>query len=608
MKKKVFVGSSTESKSFAEMLCSAVNQRYSDQLELELWDNINFFPLSHLTLPRLLEELPKRDGAIFILTSLDEKWDKKSNRRPRDNILLEIGLALGRLGEPNVIVLKPINVQLGSDLDAFKCLEVDPTLEQNSDTNKENIGTIAETIYLHFFKNPLKPSERLGRESFRELLLIRCLTQGVLAELKWRGIGYDRIRLYRFNPHIGSFDGLVELGGVGDNFRRVRIPIRTDVLSQLLLKEQACLLHKRTNHDYYVITESGIGKDRGNTIEPVPIIAPKHLTSHDLPSLARESIREWMDVPLIVQEGPNRGKIVGKMTIDNARKEKLDQYQSNLNVCDQQLWQHAAVAADFLDLFERDRLPEQVFRTSGNWKIELVYEQAFRLAMLDDQLRTLLAQIRNHFNFDRLRLYLTISKHMSLFNDYVMATAPEKRAYSGIPGFWGHVELGGVRTFFSDLVITDRVDHCTRICLGKAQKHEEPIQKIMLQGEPVIFWQQSTNKSNKKYNRKFRPSRCEVQGFYRPFVLDRETITGDKEIPEHLDLPIVSNGKIIGKVTIDNKWSNPDQISIEEYQIESLMLFGKKISAVIEAADLMPDHDLCDAIEKTLKPNELLLL
>jgi hypothetical protein len=172
---------------------------------------------------------------------------------------------------------------------------------------------------------------------------------------------------------------------------------------------------------------------------------------------------------------------------------------------------------------------------------------------------------------------------LSLFDKYIEAATPHKAAAIGETGFWGHVEIGGVLTLFSDLTITTGLDNCTRIVFGPNSQadHEEKEKEAhdaFRRGEPVVFFQDKVS----KLPRKGFPYivQCPVEVFYSAPELDRDTVH------EHLDVPILSDRdtsrisnrtkaegtdrragtesdrarKVIGKITIDHKWATEQDV------------------------------------------------
>ncbi|MCC6125778.1 MAG: nucleotide-binding protein [Pirellulales bacterium] len=91
---KIFIGSSTEGLAIARALQSALYY----EAEPIVWSQ-GVFGLSGGTLESLVNECDSFDFAVFVLTADDlVRRRKQRGNAPRDNILFELGLFMGRLG------------------------------------------------------------------------------------------------------------------------------------------------------------------------------------------------------------------------------------------------------------------------------------------------------------------------------------------------------------------------------------------------------------------------------------------------------------------------------------------------------------------------------
>src|SRR5512144_2432453 len=94
-KPTVFVGSSEEAKAVAH----AIKEGIGDVAETKVWDEEGVFELSRATLEGLEHVLPTYDFAVLVLSADDFlAFRGQEFAAPRDNLLFELGLFMGRLG------------------------------------------------------------------------------------------------------------------------------------------------------------------------------------------------------------------------------------------------------------------------------------------------------------------------------------------------------------------------------------------------------------------------------------------------------------------------------------------------------------------------------
>jgi len=124
MKAKLFIGSSSEGRNVAY----AIQESLSGDAYVTVWDQ-GVFNLSHNYLQDLLSAKNNFDFAIFVFTPDDIAQIRDQQRLiPRDNVVFETGLFMGRLGANRVYFVKPQgydNFQLLSDLSGISHGEYD---------------------------------------------------------------------------------------------------------------------------------------------------------------------------------------------------------------------------------------------------------------------------------------------------------------------------------------------------------------------------------------------------------------------------------------------------------------------------------------------------
>lgn len=116
--REVFIGSSREGQKYAEELQKGLNTeliRYG--LYCTLWKDPGTFILSHVTIENLYRkaiELSCSDGYAVMLVTPDDKIQIRNEIRyvPRDNVIFELGLFMGKLGRERTFCVIPSNVNI----------------------------------------------------------------------------------------------------------------------------------------------------------------------------------------------------------------------------------------------------------------------------------------------------------------------------------------------------------------------------------------------------------------------------------------------------------------------------------------------------------------
>ena len=104
----VFVGSSSEGLNLAR----AVRALLAEDAEVTLW-NEGLFAIGDTFIESLIHSLPRFDFAALVLTGDDLTTSRQvAALGPRDNVLFELGLFMGRLGRSRTFVIRPRGEQL----------------------------------------------------------------------------------------------------------------------------------------------------------------------------------------------------------------------------------------------------------------------------------------------------------------------------------------------------------------------------------------------------------------------------------------------------------------------------------------------------------------
>lgn len=100
-KPSLFIGSSSEGLDFARAVRSVLAQ----DAEVTIW-NEGFFALGNTFIETLVTALPRFDFAVLVLTPDDLVTSRDiEGFGPRDNVLFELGLFMGRLGRARTFIL-----------------------------------------------------------------------------------------------------------------------------------------------------------------------------------------------------------------------------------------------------------------------------------------------------------------------------------------------------------------------------------------------------------------------------------------------------------------------------------------------------------------------
>ena len=124
---KTFIGSSTEGLSLAKALSESL--RNSEIAASEVWNEGTVFGLGDATLEALEHAVLQYDFGVFIFTPDDElRVRGKPKRVARDNVILELGLFIGKLTRRRAFIIRPSKktIELPSDLRGITTAEYDP--------------------------------------------------------------------------------------------------------------------------------------------------------------------------------------------------------------------------------------------------------------------------------------------------------------------------------------------------------------------------------------------------------------------------------------------------------------------------------------------------
>src|SRR5437016_4747571 len=126
----LFLGSSSEGLAIAR----AIRTQLQHDSEVTVW-NEGAFPLGQTTLESLVNALDRFDFAVLVLTPDDTVIRRESEHlAPRDNLLFELGLFMGRLGRSRTFVVSESSprMKLPSDLAGVTVARFSPQREDQN--------------------------------------------------------------------------------------------------------------------------------------------------------------------------------------------------------------------------------------------------------------------------------------------------------------------------------------------------------------------------------------------------------------------------------------------------------------------------------------------
>jgi len=165
MKPKIFIGSSVEGLSVAY----AIQQNLIHNAEVTVWDQ-GVFELSSTTIESLENVLDKSDYGIFIFSPDDiAKIRKDEFSVVRDNVILEYGLFVGKLGRERVFFVKPMNQDLHLPTDLLGITPGNYEADRDDNSLQAGTGAFCNQVRHKISKlGKLKETEEEGKPSEKE--------------------------------------------------------------------------------------------------------------------------------------------------------------------------------------------------------------------------------------------------------------------------------------------------------------------------------------------------------------------------------------------------------------------------------------------------------
>jgi hypothetical protein len=165
-KPSLFIGSSSEALAFAQ----AVRFGLEADAEVTMW-NEGVFPLGQTFIEALFNALPRFDFAVLVLTADDPVFSRQAEALgPRDNVLFELGLFMGRLGRSRTFVLHQATAALKIPSDLSGLVTATYEWPRADDNRRAAVGSACDSI----------------RQIVRDLGVVEAKTSRALVDLRSR--------------------------------------------------------------------------------------------------------------------------------------------------------------------------------------------------------------------------------------------------------------------------------------------------------------------------------------------------------------------------------------------------------------------------------------
>jgi hypothetical protein len=193
-KPSVFVGSSSEGLEFAR----AVRALLDADAELTLW-NEGFFTLGSTFIETLINALPRFDFAVLVLTPDDLVSSRDAETfGPRDNVIFELGLFMGRLGRARTFVLHEAGGKMKMPTDLSGVTTATYEWPRGDRSHRAAVGAACDSIRLAVrdlgfseLKTNVQISEIRSRQDTAEssIRTLQLVVKGIVTEFE-----YDKLR------------------------------------------------------------------------------------------------------------------------------------------------------------------------------------------------------------------------------------------------------------------------------------------------------------------------------------------------------------------------------------------------------------------------------
>lgn len=248
MKRKIFIGSSSEGSDIAEKLKEEIESEMSDWIECDLWNGGKIFDLNTSALDSLMKASRKYDYGVLVATKDDITNSRgKEAHVPRDNVMFEMGMFLGSLGLTRAFLLVEKQSKLPTDYNGITVpyfeKDIEGRIEEavkkikraiNLSQNSYNLRPVpSAALALGYFENFV---QKVAKEKlqdgipfkFQILLPENISDLDVVTQVHKRDFPSEEVRIYKGQPRPIVF----KYCGEGENYWD--IPSTLQTLSNLM--------------------------------------------------------------------------------------------------------------------------------------------------------------------------------------------------------------------------------------------------------------------------------------------------------------------------------------------------------------------------------------
>lgn len=164
--RKLFIGSSSEGLVIAKKLKKALEAKFPEFLECDLWTDGKIFSLNRGTLDSLVIASRKFDYGILLATADDIRKSRNVKAHiPRDNVMFEMGMFIGSLGLSRAFLLVEKSAILPTDYNGVTLAFFDKDLPKSLESAIKRIVATIENTQESFNLKPI-PAAALALSYF----------------------------------------------------------------------------------------------------------------------------------------------------------------------------------------------------------------------------------------------------------------------------------------------------------------------------------------------------------------------------------------------------------------------------------------------------------